>query len=130
MYPSDLKYGKEHTWFKQEGDNRGRVGITHPYQEQLKTIVYVELPQVGDEVTRDGAFGVIESSKATTDLYSPVSGRVVGVNHSVKFEPGLINRDPYDRGWMLLIELSRPDELASLLSAQEYEALVAQQHEE
>ncbi len=127
MYPGHLKYDKEHTWLKQEGDNRGRIGITHHYQEQLKTIVFIELPQVGDEVVRNEVFGAIESSKATNDLYSPVSGRVVEVNRSLESEPILINRDPYGDGWMILVELSHPDEAASLLSAQEYEVLISQQ---
>lgn len=124
MLPSKLKYSKEHVWLKLEEGNIGRVGITHYYQEQLKKIVFVELPEVGAVVTLDEPFGVIESSKATSDLYSPVSGKVAEVNSLLETEPGLVNSDPYGQGWMILIELDNPDELGSLLSADEYLALI------
>jgi glycine cleavage system H protein len=124
MYPSDLKYNPEHTWLKLEGEKRGRVGITYYAQEQLKEVVFVELPEVGSSVVYMEPFGVIESAKATNDLYSPASGVVVEVNHSLENEPGLVNSDPYGRGWMIVIEVSDSTELASLLSAEEYQALV------
>ena len=126
MYPSQLKYSTEHTWFKIEGDKKGRVGITQYYQEQLKRIVFVELPEVGAVVNQNGTFGFIESSKATSDLYSPVSGKVVEVNHLLESEPGVINQDPYGQGWMFVVELSDTDELDSLLSADEYLSLIKQ----
>ena len=126
MYPSHLKYSREHAWLKLEGDNRGRVGITHYYQEQLKKIVFIELPEVGAEVIQNEAFGVVESSKATSDLYSPVSGTVVEVNSPLETKPSLVNQDPYGEGWMFVVELSNPDELDSLLSAEEYLALIEQ----
>ncbi len=126
MYPGYLKYSKEHAWLKLEGDNRGRVGITHYYQEQLKNIVFVELPEVGTMVTQNEASGVIESSKATSDLYSPVSGTVVEVNSPLETKPGLINQDPYGQGWMFVVEFSNPDELSSLLSVDDYLALIEQ----
>ena len=126
MYPGQLKYSTENSWLKPEGDKKGRVGITHYYQEQMNNIVFVELPDAGALVTRDEVFGIVESSKATSDLYSPVSGTVVEVNSILETKPGLINKDPYGEGWMLVVELGNPDELDSLLSADEYLALIEQ----
>ena len=124
MYPGDLKYNAEHTWLRLKGDKRGRVGITYYAQEQLKEVVFVELPEVGTDVVYMEPFGVIESAKATNDLYSPVTGAVVEVNPDLEAEPSLVNQDPYGKGWMITIELSIPAELDSLLSAEEYQALV------
>lgn len=125
MYPTELKYNPEHSWLKLEGDNLGRVGITQYAQEQLKEVVFVELPEVGAEVSHLEPFGVIESVKATNDLYSPVSGEVVAVNESLKDEPGRVNKDPYGQGWMIVVRLSNPTELESLVSAAEYQAFVS-----
>lgn len=124
MYPPELKYNPEHSWLKLEGDNLGRVGITQYAQEQLKEVVFVELPEVGTEVSHMEPFGVIESVKATNDLYSPVSGEVVAVNESLKDEPGRVNKDPYGQGWMIVVRLSNPAELDRLVSAAEYQAFV------
>ena len=124
MYPTQLKYSTEHNWLKIEEDNRAKIGITHYYQEQLRKIVFVELPKAGAVVCRDGVFGVIESSKATSDLYSPVSGTIIKVNNLLKSKPGLINSDPYGKGWIFVIELDNTDELESLLSADEYVDLI------
>lgn len=120
----ELKYNPEHSWLRLEGNDRGRVGITHYAQEQLKEVVFVELPEVGTEVSHMEPFGVIESVKATNDLYSPVSGEVVEVNHSLEDEPGLVNRDPYGEGWMVVVKLTNPAEIDLLISAAEYQALV------
>ena len=120
MYPEELKYNDEHTWLRIESANRGRVGITQYAQEQLKEVVFIELPDVGSETRRMEPFGVIESVKATNDLYSPVSGRVVEVNDALVNDPGMVNRDPYGAAWMIVIELNDPGELNSLLSAAEY----------
>ena len=125
MYPGELKYNAEHTWLKLEGDSRGRVGITYYAQEQLKEVVYVELPEVGTDVVHMEPFGVIESAKATNDLYSPVSGAVVEVNSSLEAEPSKVNHDPYGEGWMIVIEWSNPAELDLLLSAEQYQSLVS-----
>lgn len=124
MYPDDLKYNSEHTWLRVEGDNLGRVGITYYAQEQLKEVVFVELPDVGTGVVHMEPFGIIESAKATNDLYSPVSGVVAEVNHSLESEPNLVNSDPYGKGWMIVVELSDPAELDRLLSAEEYQAVI------
>jgi len=120
----ELKYNPEHSWLRLEGNARGRGGITHYAQEQLKEVVFVELPEVGTEVSHMEPFGVIESVKATNDLYSPVSGEVVEVNHSLEDEPGLVNRDPYGEGWMVVVKLTNPAETDLLISAAEYQALV------
>ena len=125
MYPPELKYNPEHSWLKLEGDNLGRVGITQYAQERLKEVVFVELPEVGAEVSHMEPFGVIESVKATNDLYSPVSGEVVAVNESLKDEPGRVNKDPYGQGWMIVVRLSNPAELNRLVSAAEYQAFVS-----
>lgn len=122
MYPQELKYNAEHTWLKLEGEGLGRVGITHFAQAQLREVVFVELPAVGTEVTFMEPFGVIESVKATNDLYSPISGQVVEVNKALSNEPGLVNRDPYGKGWMIVIKLTNPSELEGLVSAAQYQA--------
>lgn len=126
MYPRELKYNSEHTWLRLEGNEHGRVGITQYAQDQLKEVVFIELPEVGTEVTRLEPFGVIESVKATNDLYSPVSGEVVEVNHSLEDEPGLVNEDPYQRGWMMVVKITNPAEVELLISADKYRNLVGE----
>ena len=125
MYPGDLKYNNEHTWLRLEGDDLGRVGITYYAQEQLKEVVFVDLPEVGTGVTHMEPFGTIESVKATNDLFSPVSGEVVEVNNALKDEPTLVNKDPYGKGWMIAIKMSDLSEVDLLISAQEYQALIS-----
>ena len=127
MHPSELRYSPEHMWLKTETDGRVRLGITYYFQDQLKNIVYIELPEVGTEVTRAEPFGSIESSKTTSDLLSPLSGRVAEANTSIMEKPGLINKDPYGQGWLLIIEPGNSEELKSLLSAKEYLALTDKQ---
>lgn len=126
MYPQELKYNSEHTWLKLEGGELGRVGITQYAQDQLKEVVFVELPELGSEVSHLEPFGVIESVKATNDLYSPVSGEVVEVNQSLEDEPGLVNEDPYEQGWMIVVKIANPAELDLLISADEYRNLVGE----
>ena len=126
MYPQELKYNSEHTWLKLEGSELGRVGITQYAQDQLKEVVFVELPELGSEVSHLEPFGVIESVKATNDLYSPVSGEVVEVNHSLEDEPGLVNEDPYEQGWMIVVKMTNPAEVELLISADEYRNLVGE----
>ncbi len=117
--PEDLKYSKEHEWAKVE-DESVVVGITDYAQESLGEIVYVELPDEGSPVTRSEAFGVVESTKAVSDLYAPVSGTVTQVNDALLDNPELINEDPYEDGWMIQIAASDLSELDKLLSAAEY----------
>ena len=122
--PPDLKYTKEHEWAKIEGD-RARVGITHFAQEQLGDVVFVELPKVGTRVTALKTFGVVESVKAVSDLYAPLSGEIVEINAELPKKPELVNQDPYGQGWMLVIKLSSPAEVGQLLDASAYEQLTA-----
>lgn len=124
MYRDDLKYSEEHTWLLMESKAKARVGITHYAQAQLKDVVFVELPDMGTEVLYMEPFGVIESVKATNDLYSPATGIVVEVNELLREEPAFVNADPYGEGWMILIELQKPEEVDSLMSAEEYRTLV------
>ena len=126
MYPEDLKYNVENTWLRVETSDSGRVGITDYAQRQLKEVVFVELPEAGTEVTHMEPFGVIESVKATNDLYSPVTGQIVEVNTALTDDPGLVNRDPYGEGWMVVIRLKDADEVGCLQSASEYAATVGE----
>ena len=122
--PGDLKYTKEHEWAKIEGD-RARIGITDFAQEQLGDVVFVELPKVGAKVTSMSTFGVVESVKAVSDLFAPLTGEVVEVNAELPKEPETVNRDPYGQGWMLVIRMANPAEANALLSAAQYEQLIA-----
>ena len=119
-YPADLRYTREHEWAKIEG-KRARVGITHFAQDQLGDVVFVELPKVGTKVTQLKTFGVVESVKAVSDLFAPLSGVVVEVNQELTQQPERVNRDPYGAGWLLVVELSNPAEAEKLMSAQQYE---------
>ncbi len=121
MYPEGLRYTKEHEWIQVEGD-QGRVGITHYAQEQLGDVVFVELPPVGKLLRQMEPFGVVESVKAVSDLYSPVSGEVVEVNQELLRKPELINQDPYGGGWMLVVKIKDPKELETLMTADQYQA--------
>jgi len=122
-FPDDLKYSREHEWARVEGD-RVVVGITDYAQRELGEIVYVELPEVGTEVEQMEAFGTVESVKAVSDLYAPVSGEVVEINGALEDDPGLINTDSYGEGWLLVVEMSDSDELDELMSAEEYAAFI------
>ncbi len=123
--PEDLLYTKEHEWAKIEGDT-ATVGITDYAQGELGDIVFVELPQVGDTVTKDESFGTIEAVKAVSDLYAPLSGEVAEVNGALEETPETVNQSPYEDGWMIKIKLSDPSEKESLLSPDEYKKLVAE----
>ena len=119
MFPEDLKYIKNHSWVKVEGDN-GRIGITNYAQEQLSDIVFVELPEVGKEVSSMNPFGSIESVKATLDLITPVSGEVTEINETLNDQPEKVNQDPYGEGWMIVVKLKNQGEINSLMSAADY----------
>ena len=124
MYPVGLHYTKEHEWIKLEGD-RGRVGITHFAQSQLGDVVFVELPKVGKPLRQMEAFGVVESVKAVSDLYCPVTGQVLEVNSSLESTPEQINGDPYGKGWMIVVKIAEPKELRNLMTAEKYKAYLA-----
>ena len=122
-FPDDLKYTREHEWCRVKG-NRAVVGITDHAQDQLGDIVYLELPEVGDAVRKGEAFGVVESTKAVSDLFAPVSGKVVEVNDPLADAPESINEDPYEEGWLIQVEMADPKELAELLDAAAYRTFV------
>jgi glycine cleavage system H protein len=122
--PADLRYTKEHEWAKLEGD-KARIGITAFAQEQLGDVVFVELPKVGAKVTAMKTFGVVESVKAVSDLYAPLSGDVVEINAELPKKPEVVNADPYGQGWMIVVKLANAKEWDSLMSAADYEKLVA-----
>ena len=126
-YPESLKYTKEHEWARLAG-NRATVGITAFAKDQLGDVVYLELPEVGTSVTRGQPFGVVESTKAVSELFAPVTGKVTKINQALVDAPEGINDDPHEKGWMIEIELSQPAETAQLLSAKQYEELLAQEH--
>lgn len=125
-FPEDLRYSKEHEWARPEGDNL-LVGITDYAQEQLGEIVYVELPEEGSKVSFAEAFGVVESTKAVSDLYAPVSGTVVEVNDTLLDNPELINEDPYEDGWLIRIAMSDEKELVKLMDAAEYATFIEEE---
>jgi glycine cleavage system H protein len=122
--PAELKYTREHEWAKVEGA-RARIGITAFAQEQLGDVVFVELPKVGAKVTAMKTFGVVESVKAVSDLFAPVSGEVVEVNDALPKSPELVNTDPYGQGWMLVLRMANPKDVDGLLSAADYQKLTA-----
>ena len=121
-YPANLKYTKDHEWIDLAGDN-GKVGITDYAQQQLGDVVYVELPEVGAKLKQGQSFGTIESVKAVSELYSPISGEVVEVNSALKDKPETVNADPH-ASWMVVIKLTNPGEVAALLDAAQYQDLV------
>ncbi|MFC5629328.1 glycine cleavage system protein GcvH [Aliibacillus thermotolerans] len=123
--PQELKYSDEHVWVKEEGDHI-RVGITDFAQSELGDIVFVELPEEGDEVEADEPFGSVESVKTVSELYAPVSGKVVEINEELDDSPEFVNESPYDKAWMIVIEPSNKGELNELMSAAEYEEMVSE----
>jgi glycine cleavage system H protein len=124
-YPKDYKYTKEHEWLQISG-NTGLVGITDFAQEALGDIVFVELPKLGASLEVGKTFGTVESVKAVSELYAPASGKVVAINESLNQAPEEVNKDPH-RAWMVKIELTNPDDVKALLSADDYEKYVAEE---
>jgi glycine cleavage system H protein len=120
-YPDDLRYTKDHEWIRLNGD-RGQVGVTDFAQKQLGDVVFIELPEVGHGLRQGESFGTIESVKAVSELYSPVSGEVIEVNTNLVTRPEIVNADPHG-SWMIVIRLSNPGEVAGLLSAEQYAEL-------
>ena len=122
-YPDDLKYTKEHEWAR-PADGRVTVGITDYAQDALGELVYIELPEVDSDVSKEDTFGVIESVKAVSDLFAPISGRVVEVNSALVESPEMLNSDPYGDGWLIVVEPSDASELDDLMDAKEYSDFV------
>ncbi len=125
-FPDDLRYTREHEWARKKGKNV-MVGITEYAQEQLGDVVYLELPDVGDPVKKGESFGVVESTKAVSELFAPISGKVVEVNDPLADAPETINEDPYEEGWMVVIEPSDPAEVEALMDAKAYRAFLEEQ---
>lgn len=123
-YPDDLRYSKEHEWVRVDGE-RATIGITSFAADELGDVVYIELPEVGATLSQFGTFGVVESVKAVSDLYAPVSGTVAEVNEALAERPELLNGDPYGEGWIARLELSAPDELDKLMDAAAYAELTS-----
>lgn len=126
--PAGLKYSKQHEWVANE-DSVAIIGITDYAQDQLGEIVYVELPSVGDKVSKDDPFGVVESVKAVSDIYAPISGTVVEVNEELPESPETVNEDPYGDGWLIKVRVSDAAELDDLMDSEEYEEMVAAEKE-
>lgn len=126
--PDDLKYTKEHEWVRVEGEV-ATIGITDYAQEQLGDIVYVELPKEGEPVEKDEPFGVVESVKAVSDVYSAVSGVVAEVNNLADESPETLNEDCYEEGWLIKVRMSDPKELNGLMDHEKYQAFLSEQEE-
>jgi glycine cleavage system H protein len=122
-YPTELRYTKDHEWVRVEG-SRARVGITDYAQDALGDVVYVDLPEIGAEVTADKAFGEVESTKSVSDVFSPVSGTIVERNPLIDEHPELVNEQPYGDGWLIAIDLSDPSQLDALMDSVAYSTLV------
>lgn len=127
--PEDLRFTESHEWVRVEG-TLATIGITHHAQEQLGDVVFVELPEIDDELAKGGELGSVESTKAVSDVFSPVSGRVVAINEALADTPETINSDPYGDGWMVKLELSDVGEIEDLLSPVAYEKLVRESEHE
>ena len=125
MVPTDLRYTKDHEWVRVDGDE-ATVGITEYAAKQLGDIVFVELPDEGRALTQFATFGVVESVKAVSDLFAPVSGEVTSGNDALAAAPELVNSDPYGDGWMIRLKLANPTEVDALLDAAAYDALIAE----
>lgn len=120
--PQELRYSKEHEWVKLE-DGKARIGITHFAQAELGDIVFVELPQIGDELKKNEPFGSVESVKTVSELYAPISGKVVEVNSELEDSPEFVNESPYEQAWMVVIEAPSEDEMDGLMDADQYKEM-------
>jgi glycine cleavage system H protein len=120
-YPGNFRYTKEHEWVLTEAGT-GTVGITHHAQSELGDIVYVDLPSVGTMVTQGETFGSVESVKAVSDLYSPITGEVTAINEALAKAPETLNSDPHGEAWLMKVKLSNPDEIQNLLTAEDYQS--------
>ncbi|MFB7158055.1 MULTISPECIES: glycine cleavage system protein GcvH [unclassified Lysinibacillus] len=123
--PKDLRYSEEHEWVKVE-DGKVRIGISHFAQSELGDIVFVELPQVGDEIKTDDPFGSVESVKTVSELYAPISGTVVEVNADLEDSPEFVNESPYEKAWMVVVEPADASEIEKLMTAEQYDEMIAE----
>jgi glycine cleavage system H protein len=122
--PKELRYSEDHEWIKVEG-NKARIGITAFAQSELGDIVFMELPEVGDEIALGESFGSVESVKTVSELNAPISGKIVEINEELGDEPQFVNESPYEKGWMIVVELSDESQIDNLLSAEKYEAMIS-----
>src|SRR5579863_3426524 len=129
MYPSNFRYTKQHEWVDVKGDT-GTIGITDYAQQELGDVVFVEMPKVGAKITAGSSFGTVESVKAVSDIYSPVSGEVTEINSSLGDAPETINKDPHGAAWLIKVKLSNPAEVAGLMDAAAYQAFLGAQDKE
>ncbi|HEV2064479.1 MAG TPA: glycine cleavage system protein GcvH [Thermoanaerobaculia bacterium] len=129
MNPEDLHYARSHEWVKIDGEI-GTIGITDHAQKELGEIVYLELPEVGHVYNADEEFGTVESVKAVSELFVPVSGELVEVNRQAVAEPGIVNDDPFGDGWLIKMKLSTDDEVSRLLTAEQYDAYVKEEEKQ
>lgn len=123
MYPENFRYTKEHEWVLTEGDT-GTIGITHHAQNELGDIVYVDLPKIGTKLSQGATMGSVESVKAVSDIYAPVSGEVVAINESLSTAPEKLNADPHGDAWLVKVKLATPAEVEKLLPASEYKTYI------
>ncbi|RSD28336.1 glycine cleavage system protein GcvH [Mesobacillus subterraneus] len=121
--PKELRYSEEHEWVQVEGE-KVRIGISDFAQSELGDIVFVELPEVGDEITVNEPFGSVESVKTVSELYAPVSGKVVEINEELNDSPEFVNESPYEKAWMVVVELSDSSEVDKLMTAEQYEEMI------
>ncbi|MFN2744183.1 MULTISPECIES: glycine cleavage system protein GcvH [Bacillus] len=121
--PKELRYSEEHEWVKTE-DGKVRIGITDFAQSELGDIVFVELPEVGDEIKADEPFGSVESVKTVSELYAPINGKVVEVNGELEDSPEFVNESPYEKAWMIVVEPSDASEIDSLMTAEQYDEMI------
>ena len=125
MYPSDYRYTKEHEWIKVSGDT-GTIGITDYAQHELGDVVFVEMPAVGAKITAGQVFGTVESVKAVSEIYAPVSGEVTEANAALSGTPETVNSDPHGAGWLIKIKLANPAEVSGLMDAAAYQAFISE----
>ncbi|MRH44698.1 glycine cleavage system protein GcvH [Aquibacillus halophilus] len=124
--PKELRYSEEHEWVKVEG-NKVRIGITDHAQAELGDIVFVELPEEGDTLESDEPFGSVESVKTVSELYAPISGKVVEVNDELDSSPEFVNESPYEKAWMIVVEPNDPSEIDDLMTAEQYEKMIQEE---
>jgi len=129
MYPKSLRYSETHEWVKIDRDIV-TIGITDFATKQLTDLAYIELPSIGEKVAKGSSFGVIETVKAVSDLYSPVSGEVVKVNEKLSEEPDIVTKDPHNEGWMIMVKIEDPSELDTLMDSKGYEERVKKEKKE
>jgi len=130
MNPKECKYTQEHEWIRPEPGGKGNIGLTDYAQSQLGDIVFLDLPAPGSQVEQFKKMGEVESVKAVSDIFSPVSGRVLEVNQTAIEDPALVNQDPYGAGWLVRLELNKPSELDDLMDSDKYDEFVAKLSEE